>query len=60
MAKALSYKNQSTALLCKSMDWFLYDREQLRHEGVKVTFKGYSERLFLEKHIQSNSRLTGA
>ena len=42
------------------MDWFLYDREQLRHEGVKVTFKGYSERLFLEKHIQSNSRLTGA
>ena len=23
----LSYRNQSTDLLCKSMDWFLYDGE---------------------------------
>ena len=28
-----SYQNQSTDVLCKSMDWFLYDRE-LRHERV--------------------------
>ena len=24
--RPLSYRNQSTDLLCKSMDWFLYDR----------------------------------
>ena len=28
------YRNQSTDLLCKPMDWFLYDRD-LRHERVK-------------------------
>ena len=32
--RSLSYRNQSTDLLCKSMDWFLYDRE-LHHERVK-------------------------
>ena len=30
----LSCRNQSIDLLCKSMDWFLYDRN-LRHERVK-------------------------
>ena len=30
---SLSNRNQSTDLLCKSMDWFLYDRN-LRHERV--------------------------
>ena len=30
----LSYRNQSIDLLCKSMDWFLYDNG-LRHERVK-------------------------
>ena len=30
----LSYRNQSSELLCKSMDWFLYDRD-LPHERVK-------------------------
>ena len=30
----LSYRNQSIDLLCKSTDWFLYDRD-LRHERVK-------------------------
>ena len=30
----LSYRNQSTDTLCKSMDYFLYDRE-LRQERVK-------------------------
>ena len=33
---SLSYRNQSIHLLCKSMDWFLYDRD-LRHERVLKT-----------------------
>ena len=33
--KPLSYRNQSIDLLCKSMDWFLYDNG-LRHERVNV------------------------
>ena len=33
--KSLLYVNQSTDLLCKRMDWFIYDRE-LRHERVNV------------------------
>ena len=32
---SLSYRNQTIDLLCKSMDWFLYDRD-LRHESVKA------------------------
>ena len=31
----LSYRNQFIDLLCKSVDWFLYDRG-LRHERVKI------------------------
>ena len=27
MTESLSYGNQSIHLLCKSMDWFLYDRD---------------------------------
>ena len=30
----LSYRNQSIDLVCKSMDWFLYDKD-LHHERVK-------------------------
>ena len=33
--RPLSYRNQSIDLLCKSMDWFLYDNS-LRHERVKM------------------------
>ena len=33
--RPLSYRNQSIDLFCKSMDWFLYDRD-LSHEIVKV------------------------
>ena len=33
--RTLSYRNQFIDLLCKSMDWFLYDNG-LRHERVKV------------------------
>ena len=32
--RSLSYRNQSSDLLCKSMNWFLHDRN-LRHERVK-------------------------
>ena len=39
MTESLSYRNQPTDLLCKSMALFLYDRD-LRHERVKI--KKYS------------------
>ena len=32
--RSLSYKNQPIDLHCKSVDWFLYERD-LRHERVK-------------------------
>ena len=32
--RPISYRNQSIDLLCKSMDWFLYDIS-LRHERIK-------------------------
>ena len=35
--RSLSYRSQSTDLLCKSMKWFLYDRD-LRHEKVNKCF----------------------
>ena len=34
MTEVLSYRNQSINSLCKSVEWFLYDRD-LRHERVK-------------------------
>ena len=33
MTESLSYRNQSIDLNCKSMDWFLYDRD-LCHKGI--------------------------
>ena len=36
--RSQSYRNQSTDLLCKSMDWFLYDTN-LHHERVKTFLK---------------------
>ena len=33
----LSCRNQSIDLLCKSMDWFLYDKN-LRHERVNLAY----------------------
>ena len=35
--RPLSYRKQSIDLLCKSMDWFLYDNG-LRHERVKYIY----------------------
>ena len=37
----LSYRNQSTDLLRKSMGWFLYDNG-LRHERVKLGYGNYA------------------
>ena len=36
--KSLSYRNPSIDLLCKSMDWFPYDRD-LHHERNKLYFE---------------------
>ena len=35
--RPLSYRNQSIDLLCKSLDWFLYDNG-LCHERVKFVY----------------------
>ena len=51
--RPLSYRNQSIDLLCKSMDWFLYDND-LRHERVKMYVYKHRERYLLD----SNMRLT--
>ena len=37
MTRAVSYRNQSIDLQCKSIDWFLYNNG-LRHERVKLVF----------------------
>ena len=36
------YRNQSTDLLCKSVDWFLYDNG-LRHERINGRFDDESK-----------------
>ena len=36
--RSLSCRNHSNDLLCKSVDWFLYDGD-LRHERVKVSLR---------------------
>ena len=46
MMEVLSYRNQSTDLFCKSIDWFLYNRD-LCHERFKTLFTTYAESLFL-------------
>ena len=57
---SISYRNQSIDLLCKSLDWFQYDR-YLRHERVKPGFTTYNysnERLinlYLKRHIFEHS-----
>ena len=36
--RSLSYTNQSTDLLCKSMDWFVYDRGLCHERGNYVWY----------------------
>ena len=53
LTEVLSYRTQSTDLLCKSMDWFLYDRD-LRHERVN---KICNLTIGSRKHCKSSKRL---
>ena len=46
--RPLWYRNQYIDLLCKSMDWFLYD-DGLRHERVKYNSTTKSVKLALVK-----------
>ena len=48
--RSLSYRNQSIDLLCKSMDWFLYNRD-FRHEKV-------IEREDRDLHLSTNPKNT--
>ena len=57
MTRLLSYRNQSTDLLRKSMDWFLYENG-LRHERVnylrlKIILTGisFTRETFLGSHF---------
>ena len=45
--KSLSFRNHYSHLLCKSMKWFLYDRN-LRHERVSINIEVV---LFIDKWI---------
>ena len=53
----LSYRNQSTDLLSKSMDWFLYDRN-LRHERVNIkdTQTASTETLGVHQTVKHTSK----
>ena len=49
---SLSYRNQSINLLCKSVDWFLYDRDfrvmkELKLGGVFRTLPNIKDEVFL-------------
>ena len=50
--RPLSYRNRSIDLLCKSMDWCLYDN-RLRHERVKLN--EYISALCYEAAMQLNA-----
>ena len=55
--RPISYRNQSIDLLCKSMDWFLYDIG-LRYERVKkvlrIIFRSNCSELFCKKGVLKN------
>ena len=52
--RPLSYRNQSTDLLCKSMDWFLYDNG-LRHERVKASPSTYTMTQLIDGEARGDS-----
>ena len=52
--RSLSYRNQFIDLLCKSMDWFLYDRDLL-HERAKM----YKMGIFAENGSMPLSKIAG-
>ena len=48
--RPLSYRNQSIDLLCKSMDWFLYNNG-LRHERVKDSLESLLNTNYCSRYI---------
>ena len=52
MTKSLSYRNQSINSERKLMDWFLYDRDVLRHERVKTLLKFCSLTLQWQSYLK--------
>ena len=50
--KSLSYRNQSIDLLCKSVDWFLFDRD-LPHEIVGTN---KSQKSLPSRHLLNQSQ----
>ena len=42
--RSLSYRNQSIDLLCKLMNWFLYDKD-IHHERVKMLFTHHNPKV---------------
>ena len=53
--RTLSYRKQFIDLQCKSMDWFLYDKD-IRHARVKYTGKSsfIGEKMFLLQNQNKN------
>ena len=51
--RSLPQRNQSIGLLCKSMDWFLYDKD-IRHERVKAGNEVEELLLTFLKAVQPN------
>ena len=51
--RSLSCRNQSIVYFCKSMDWFLYDRD-LGHESVNITDSDESRKLIHFKKLVTN------
>ena len=54
---SLSYRNQSPDLLCKSMDWVLYERK-LRHKGVNLILDHVLRNIIDYRNINKKHRLT--
>ena len=46
--RSVPYRNQSIHFLCKSMDWFLYDKD-LRHESIKRARKSNKQTDMLQE-----------
>ena len=57
--RPLSYRNQFIDLLCKSVDWFLYDRG-LRHKRVNVVLTNRDEVIqqYFKSGLSSNETLS--
>ena len=52
MTESLSYRNQLINSERKLMDWFLYDKDVLRHERVKTLLKFCSLTLQWQSYLQ--------